>query len=129
MTRARTAVYTLNVTHNIPPVPQDLTGKKLIFTAKHNLNDPDAAAVFQKSSPASGISIDVGAGGTATLTVNPADTAALPVAADIRLVCDMVLIDGTNIYPLDSGTIEGRGERDGQCELTAWVLTYVLRAI
>lgn len=103
MTRARTAVFGLTVTQS--SVALDLTGKRLVFTVKRGLSDLDAVAVFQKSSAALGIVIDAGTAGTATLTINPADTAGLPLNDYQRLFCELVLVDGGNVYELDAGTL------------------------
>lgn len=53
-----------------------LTGGTLRFGMAHSPNA--AAELVSKSSPASGIVFDNEAGGLATLTVPPADTASLP---------------------------------------------------
>jgi len=56
---------------------KDITGLDLWMTAKRNLGESDAEAVFQITTP-TGIIIDAGAGGTATVYIVPADTADLP---------------------------------------------------
>jgi len=53
--------------------PQPLTGAVLTFTAKDRLTDADPG-VFQKTSPAGGITIDDAANGLATVTIAAADT-------------------------------------------------------
>lgn len=53
---------------------QTLVGKLLTFTAKDRLADLDAAAIISKSIGA-GITVDNAAGGLATVTLSPADTA------------------------------------------------------
>lgn len=66
----------------------DLTGLSVTFTAKRRTTDPDA--VFQKTE-LDGIDVDVGSGGTATVTVEPADTASLTSRA---LFWDLQIDDG-----------------------------------
>ena len=106
MTRARTAVFSIAVLQNGAPL--NVTGKTLYFTAKFKVQDADAAAVVKKST-GSGIVVTDAPNGLATLTINPADTAALAEKNTQRLVCDVALKDGANVYELDSGTLDVAG--------------------
>lgn len=86
----------LQVTLSRNGVPIDLTGATLWFTAKDDLDDLDADAVFQKKTGGLGIAVTSAVNGQATVTIPPADTASL-VNEPQTLECDVQLLeaDGT----------------------------------
>jgi hypothetical protein len=76
MTRGDTAVFDVALTDGAGD-PLDITDATLTFTVKRRLSDPDSAAVVQKTT---GNGITHGADptdGTATITLDPDDTADL----------------------------------------------------
>lgn len=75
--------------------PFDLTGYTVKMTAKRAVTDADGSAVFQKTSPAGGITINSPTAGTITVTLSPSDTSGLP-AYTIRLVYDLQVTNGTD---------------------------------
>ncbi len=73
-------------------VPFDLTGSTVFFTAKYDVEDLDADAVFAYDSdnnPAN-VVIDAGAGGTGTLFINASDS---DNALERNLFCDIKVKD------------------------------------
>lgn len=86
----------LQITLSRNGVAIDLTGATLWFTAKDDLDDLDAAAVFQKKTGGLGIAITDAVNGRATVTIAPADTASLANEPQ-TLECDIQLleVDGT----------------------------------
>lgn len=81
--------------------------KESTFTAKRHIGDSNADAVFQKHSGVGGCIVATNAaGGLATITVDPADTADLDRRArPHELVYDLELRDGANVYTLALGTL------------------------
>lgn len=73
----------------------NLDGRTLWFTAKRKYSDPDARAIFQKSSadPPGGITITSAAEGKAEMTVEAKDTSGLSVYERTVLVCDLQVVD------------------------------------
>ena len=68
----------------------NLTGGTLRMMAKYSTYDDDASAVFNLSSPSSGIVVTDAPNGKATVTISPANTVSLPehrvdLAYEIRL--------------------------------------------
>lgn len=83
----------------------NLTSCTLKLTAKYNYEDSDASAVFQLSSPSSGITIVTAASGTAKFTISPSNTSLLPLRK-VDLVYDIQLKDSSNnIYTIAYGKI------------------------
>ena len=56
----------------------NLTGKRVIMTAKYDYTDSDANAVFQKTTGGGGIVVATATNGTATVTIDSDDTSGLP---------------------------------------------------
>lgn len=77
--RGETEIYDLAISRD-GAVAGWMTGGTLRFMAKLKFSDPDSAAIFMKSTPASGIIwVDQSAAiATAVLTIETADYAALP---------------------------------------------------
>lgn len=98
----RTHVFSLAVKDNAGAAV-NLTGKTLKFSVKRNARDTDANAVMVLSTPGSGIAVVSAANGTATLTIAPANTSGLE---NFDQFCryELVLKDGTAVYPLDAGS-------------------------
>lgn len=74
--------------------PYDLTGGSLWVTAKLKISDPDSSAQFQKTI-GDGITIVSAVGGTATLTIDAADTDDMP-DDQTELFCDVQIKDSQN---------------------------------
>jgi hypothetical protein len=104
MTRGDTLIFDVAVV-DINGAPVSLTGKMLIFTVKARLSDADNAAIAQKKSPASGITITNAAGGLATVTLAPSDTRNLTDQWQ-SLVWDLQLVDGSNVYTVANGALQ-----------------------
>lgn len=96
---------TLRIDHTVTQggAALNLTGKTLRFTAKRSHADGDAAAVFTKMI-GSGITVTNAVGGLASTTISPADTSGLPALAQL-LVWDLQLVDGSNVYTVETGTL------------------------
>lgn len=104
MVRGDTLIFDVAVVDKAG-APVNITGKTLIFTVKARYSDADNAAIAQKKTPSSGITITNGAGGLATVTLQPADTRNLTDQWQ-TLVWDLQLVDGTNVYTVASGTLQ-----------------------
>ncbi len=105
MTRLRTASWALTITQVDGVTPIDLANKVLWFFAKEHLNDQDSKAAVRKNSPSGGITVTDHTNGLAILTINPQDTVNLILKTAVSLICEVVLVDGTNRYQLDAGTL------------------------
>jgi len=102
MWRGDTEVFDAAVT--VSGIAIDITGCSLRFTAKRNLNDTDAEAVFQVTTASGGIVITNGPAGLAEITVSSADTA--PVTQAIKCYCDLQLVDTfNNVSTTATGTL------------------------
>ncbi len=101
ITRDRTSQFQLTVTQNGSVL--NLTSKTLVFTVKFSPNDDDF--IFQKQTD-EGIVSSVPASGIAVMTINPSDTTSLGARTIKGLACDLVLLDGSQAYQLDSGLLE-----------------------
>ncbi len=103
MTQNKTGVFFLSVYESDGVTPQDLTGATLWFHAAYQTFDID------KSSPASGITIQNIAGGLncATLQIEPADTALLPlgVQGKVSMPCELTMQLGSERYELNQGSL------------------------
>jgi hypothetical protein len=86
-------------------VAVDLTGRKLIFTAKLNFDYPDSRAVFQKSTTTTGIALTDAVNGLARLTVISSDTDSLPYSNSSSLFWDLRMVTSTVPQVLASGTL------------------------
>lgn len=98
VTRGRRRQLTHTVLNSVGQ-PQDLTGRTLKLLAKRSLDDADGAAIITKST-GSGIVHLTQSGATlgqATITIEAADTAALPNYS-VALRCEIVLLDGGAPY-------------------------------
>ncbi len=103
MIRGDTFVFDIAVVLNGAAV--DITSGLLRMTAKWAVTDADIVAVFQLSSPASGIVITNATGGLATVTIPPADTVGLP-AYTTTLAYDIQLeFSATEIYTVLRGNL------------------------
>lgn len=109
MTRLRTASWALTVTQIDTVTPLPLSGGKVLwFFAKKYLTDHDNASVIRKNSASvGGITVTDAPNGLATLQIDPADTDAVRSGGQGQMIfpCEFVLIDGSNRYELDTGTI------------------------
>jgi hypothetical protein len=84
-------------------VPVNITGCSLKFTAKRSLQDLDADAVFQLTTPAE-IVITNGPGGLCQINVASLDTSALIVPT--LCYCDLQLVDLLgNVSTTTTGTL------------------------
>jgi hypothetical protein len=91
-------------------IAQNITGWLIWFTAKRRVADLDAAAVIQHSTASGGVAITNAAGGLGTVTLSPADTAALPEQR-LKLFADIQGKDGGgNIFTLAKGTLSIRAK-------------------
>lgn len=98
--RKKTGLWQLTVTTSAGAA-QNLTGLTLHFHATAGLIN-----VNKNSPPPGGITITNAVGGLATLQLDPADTAALPVGEGIYAVpCELTLVDGANYYELARGDL------------------------
>ena len=103
MTRENTFSFDIAVTEN--EVPVNLTNGTLRMTAKWAVTDADASAVFQKSSPSTGITFLVPASGTANITIVEANTTAIPYH-EVDLVYDIKFTDASgNEFTVMRGTL------------------------
>ncbi len=103
MFRENTFSFDIAVTQNGAAV--DLTGGTLRMIAKYSVLDADADAVFDKSSPSTGITFLSAAGGTANITIASSDTTALPYDT-VPLVYDVKFVDSTaNVYQVLYGNL------------------------
>lgn len=75
MVRVSELSFDILATDNMIPI--DLTGGTLYFTAKWAPTDADASAVFQLSSPSSGITFINAGSGTANITIPKTATSTL----------------------------------------------------
>lgn len=73
----------------------NLTGGTLRMTAKWKYSDLDASAVFQISSPSSGITVTDAANGKANFTIARAKTTSLP-SHQVNLYYDLQLTDSNS---------------------------------
>lgn len=99
MVRDKTGVFFLSVYQSDGVTPQSLVGSTLWF---HALG---FGLEIDKSSPASGITIQNTAGGAncATLQIEPGDTTALPDGGVYRMPCELTLQNGSENYELANG--------------------------
>ena len=65
------------VLNSLAPVPVNISATTILATLKHTVVEPDNTALTQKTIGA-GITVDTGAQGLFTLTLDPVDTANLP---------------------------------------------------
>lgn len=93
MVRVNTFSFDISITENESPV--NLTGGILYFTAKWSPLDADAQAVFQLSSPSSGITLISASGGTANITIPKTATTSLPYH-DTLLDYDLKFVDAAS---------------------------------
>ncbi len=93
----------IDATITLSAVPANISGCSLKFTAKRSLQDTDANAVFQISTPTD-IVITNGPGGLCTINIASADTASETQA--IRCYCDLQLVDTLgNVSTTATGTL------------------------
>lgn len=88
MWRGDTEVFTAAIT--VSGAPVSITGCSLKFTAKQSLQDSDADAIFQLSTPTE-ITITDGPNGLCQINVASLDTSALTVPT--LAYCDLQLVD------------------------------------
>jgi hypothetical protein len=101
MWRGDTEVFDAAIT--VSGVPVNITGCSLKFTAKRSLQDLDADAVFQLTTPAE-IVITNGPGGLCQINVASLDTSALIVPT--LCYCDLQLVDLLgNVSTTTTGTL------------------------
>ena len=89
MRRGDTPVWEITVTEN--GAPFDLTGYTIRMTAKRNMNDSDADAVFQLSTDAGTITITNAAGGIAQARPLRSDTSDL--TTDVTVFVDVQIAE------------------------------------
>lgn len=103
MVRGDTYTFSASIILNGDPV--DLTGGTVRMTAKWSASDADNAALFQLSSPASGIVITSAVDGDITVTVASALTTSLP-AKKVELPYDIQFVDaGGSVFTVLYGTL------------------------
>lgn len=86
-------------------VAVNLTGGTIRMTAKWAHSELDAAAVFQLSSPSSGIVITSASEGKISVTITSSQTSTLP-AKKVELPYDIQYVDSTaNVYTVLYGTL------------------------
>jgi hypothetical protein len=95
MTRGDTRVFTVSLT-DADGVALDLTGLTITFTAKRRYSDLDDDAVLQKTSGA-GIEVLDAEAGTATITIDPEDTADLELETLPTLAWDLQVENGGDV--------------------------------
>jgi hypothetical protein len=101
-TRGDSERYLLTITEDGEAL--DLTDAELWMTAKRRHRDPDADAVFQKTTGA-GITVTDAVGGLARVDLVPGDTADLP-ARRVQLLFDVqVKLPGDRVLTPISGTL------------------------
>ena len=100
MTRQFSATFSIDAFQSDGVTPQSLVGMTLYFKA-------EAPASLAKDSNANGIVITNTAGGSgcAILTIDPADTNAVPSAGVSRVDCQLTLQNGTQDYVLAAGSL------------------------
>ncbi len=102
--RARTTVLNLFITQD--DLAYNLANCKLWLTAKRAFTDLDSVAIFQLSSPSSGIEITSEADGEAQATIAATDTSELPYSVTM-LKFDVQLQTATGeLFPVASGMIK-----------------------
>lgn len=99
----RGTTYTIGLNYQKNGVAETLVGATVRFTVKPNeysadTNDSDASIIKNVT--------DGTAEGTATITLNPADTASLEPGKYFYDIKVDVASDGTEIYKVDEGTIK-----------------------
>lgn len=77
MIRGSTFSFDVAISNSGTGLPENLTNGTLKFTAKWDLIDSDASAVFQKSI-GSGITITNASQGQVNIVISPTDTSTLP---------------------------------------------------
>lgn len=103
MVRGDTYSFRVTITQNGEAV--DITGGSFTMTAKWEITDADANAVFQKTSPSGGIVLTTPASGVITVTLDPADTNSLPLHK-VSLFYDIEFIDSSgDVYTVLYGTL------------------------
>jgi len=81
-----------------------VSGSNIYFMAKYNRTDPDSAVVIEKSS-SDGITVTDADAGEIVVTIDPADTRALP-NTDVRLAYEIEIEKSGAVYPVDEGFIQ-----------------------
>lgn len=93
LVRVNTFSFDIAITED--EVPVNLTGGILYFTAKWTPTDTDAQAVFQLTSPSTGITFLSASGGTANITIPKSSTSTLPYH-DTILDYDLKFVDASS---------------------------------
>lgn len=87
------------------PVPVDITGWKMWFTAKYYLSDPDLRAVTQQTEAGGGIVYTLPLIGMAEVTVPPLATRGFP-DGPVALHYDVQVMDLIgNVFVVEAGTL------------------------
>lgn len=113
MTRGDTRAWDFAVTDRNASVVSLASHNGIRFTAKRNVNDPDASAIFQKSLPSGattggGFFISDLANGIGSVQLAPADTSSLE-AAIVQLSYDIQFVDASaNKYTIAAGFLTVR---------------------
>lgn len=109
MTQNKTGVFFLSVYQSDGTTPQSLVGLALWFHAAY----APSGFTLDKNSPSNGITITDTAGGAdcATLQIEPGDTTALLLSAEAiaQMPCELNLVDGSESFELDRGTLTVTG--------------------
>ncbi len=103
MVRGKTGEFFLSVYQADGVTPQSLVGSTLWFHAAFT----GLGFTIDRRSPSGGIVITNTAGGLncATLTIDPADTTALPTGGPFQMPCELVDVASPNAFPLNRGTL------------------------
>ena len=85
--------------------PVDLTGKTLLFMAKRKYADLDTAAIFTLTNAAGITAPGENGDNTAIIKISPDDTEALTRSTTTALRYQLLLVDGTDRFELQSGVL------------------------
>lgn len=108
LTMVKSNTFSMDYTVLLNGTAVNITGATLRFTAKYNVTDADASAVFQLYSPSNGITITSASAGTGVITIPVSATST--VAEDtngVPLYYDFQITDsGSNVYTLNYGVLK-----------------------
>jgi hypothetical protein len=86
--------------------PMDITTATVFFTAKSDIDHPDASAIIALDSDSNGIEITDAVNGEFVITIAPSDTDSITVDDELVLVYDVQLVfSPSEVYTVDEGTL------------------------